>query len=226
MAEGKFVAYYRVSTERQGRSGLGLAAQRKAVEDYLNGGRWSLVAEFTEVESGKRDKNRPQLVAALDACRKHKATLVIAKLDRLSRNAGFLMTLRDGNVEVRACDMPEASTLEFGIRAVVAQHEREEISRRTKVALAAAKVQERQGPRVRDGRTLKPIGWNGRRLAQQHKAAATDYARGIAAAVQQLRRTNPTVRSLTAAMNEAGIKTATGGRWHTTTVQRLLQRLR
>lgn len=213
MPSGKFVAYYRVSTERQGRSGLGLEAQRKAVADYLNGGAWTLAAEFTEVESGKRDKNRPQLAAALEACRRLKATLVIAKLDRLSRNAGFLMTLRDGNVEVRACDMPEAGTLEFGIRAVVAQHEREEISKRTKVALAAAKARGQK------------LGANGKRLAAEHRRQADAFAEAMAPTVCALRRDHPSVRKLTVAMNKAGIKTATGSIWQVTTVQRLLKRI-
>src|SRR5262245_51924789 len=92
--QGEFVAYFRVSTDRQGRSGLGLEAQRQAVENYLNGGRWSLVAEFTEVESGNRN-NRPELEKAFVACRKQKAKLVIAKLDRLSRNLAFIATLME-----------------------------------------------------------------------------------------------------------------------------------
>lgn len=213
MASGKFVAYYRVSTERQGRSGLGLEAQRKAVADYLNGGNWTLAAEFTEVESGKRDKNRPQLAAALETCRRLKATLVIAKLDRLSRNAGFLMTLRDGNVEVRACDMPDAGTLEFGIRAVVAQHEREEISKRTKVALAAAKARGQQ------------LGANGKRLARKNREQADAFAMAIAPTVNALRRDHPSVRKLMAALNAAGVKTAAGAAWQVTTVQRLLKRI-
>src|SRR5687768_6314303 len=104
---GKFVAYYRVSTQRQGRSGLGLEAQQDAVRSYLNGGSWRLVSEFVEVESGKNN-DRPQLAAALAACRLHRATLVIAKLDRLSRDAAFLLTLRDAGVEFVAVDMPEA----------------------------------------------------------------------------------------------------------------------
>src|ERR671911_796243 len=139
MAQGKFVAYYRVSTERQGRSGLGLEAQRKAVEDYLNGGRWQLLAEFVEVESGKRE-DRPKLAEALALCRLHGATLVIAKLDRLSRDAHFLLGLQKAGVDFVAADMPDANKMTVGIMALVAQHEREMISERTKAALAAAKA--------------------------------------------------------------------------------------
>jgi DNA invertase Pin-like site-specific DNA recombinase len=101
--QGKFVAYFRVSTDRQGKSGLGLAAQRKSVLDYLDGGRWSLVAEFTEIESGKHN-DRPELAKALAACKKQKAKLVIAKLDRLSRNLAFIATLMDSGVEFIAVD--------------------------------------------------------------------------------------------------------------------------
>src|SRR5688500_12705759 len=98
MAQGKFVAYYRVSTQKQGRSGLGLEAQKRSVHDYLNGGRWKLIMELTEVESGKVN-SRPKLAEALDLCKLTGAKLIIAKLDRLSRNAGFLLTLRDSGVE-------------------------------------------------------------------------------------------------------------------------------
>src|SRR4051812_28811617 len=139
MAEGRFVSYLRVSTDRQGRSGLGLEAQKKAVEDFLNGGQWKLVAEFLEVESGKRD-DRPKLAEAMALCRLHNATLVIAKLDRLSRDAHFLLGLQKAGVRFVAADMPEANEMVVGIMAVVAQAERKMISQRTKAALAAAKA--------------------------------------------------------------------------------------
>src|SRR3954453_20452408 len=128
MGRGKrFVSYLRVSTDRQGKSGLGLDAQRKAVADFLNGGRWDLIAEFVEVESGKRD-DRPKLAEALALCRLHNATLVIAKLDRLSRDAAFLLGLQKAGVRFVAADMPEANELVVGIMAVVAQAERKMIS--------------------------------------------------------------------------------------------------
>src|SRR6516165_4391847 len=135
---GKFVAYFRVSTDRQGKSGLGLEAQREAVMNFLNGGPWALVGEFTEVESGKR-ADRPQLEKALAACKRQKAKLVIAKLDRLSRNLAFVATLMESGVEFVAVDNPHANKLTVHILAAVAQHEREMISERTKAALAAAK---------------------------------------------------------------------------------------
>lgn len=213
MANGKFVAYFRVSTDQQGRSGLGLEAQRKAVLDYMAQGGWAMVQEFTEVESGKSAKNRPQLTAALALCRKQKATLVIARLDRLSRNAAFLLALRDSGVEVRACDMPQAGTLEFGIRAVIAQHEREQISSRTKAALAAAKARGTE------------LGRTGKALAKKNRAAANDHARKIAKQVRALQAEHPSLRKLTAALNEAKVPTATGAKWHPTSVVRLLERL-
>src|SRR5215210_6955363 len=135
MAEGKFVAYYRVSTEKQGRSGLGLEAQRKAVEDYLNGGNWRIAAEVVEIESGKRN-DRPKLAEALRLCRLHGAILIIAKLDRLARNVAFISNLMESEVEFTAVDFPTANRLTVHILAAVAEHEREMISLRTKDALA------------------------------------------------------------------------------------------
>jgi DNA invertase Pin-like site-specific DNA recombinase len=213
VADGKFVAYYRVSTDRQGRSGLGLEAQQKTVTDYLNGGAWELVDAFIEVESGKSHKNRPQLTAALAACKKHKATLVIANLSRLSRNAGFLLTLRDSGVDVRACDMPTAGTLEFGFRAVLAQHTREEISKTTKAALAAAKARGVQ------------LGTNGKLLARKYRSEALGRASGLADTVRALQATHPTVRALTEALNARGVSTPKGGQWHASSVHRLLRRI-
>jgi DNA invertase Pin-like site-specific DNA recombinase len=139
MPEGRFVSYLRVSTARQGRSGLGLEAQRKAVADYLNGGDWKLLAEVVEVESGKLT-DRPKLAEALRLCRVHNATLVIAKLDRLSRDAHFLLGLEKAGVDFVAADMPHANRLTVGIMAMVADEERRAISKRTKEALAAAKA--------------------------------------------------------------------------------------
>ena len=128
-----YVAYFRVSTAKQGRSGLGLEAQQAAVKHYSD----SIIHSFTEIESGKKD-DRIQLAAAIALCRESGASLLIAKLDRLSRDAAFLMTIRKSGVASVAADMPNCSTLEYGIRAVIAQNEREEISKRTKAALAAA----------------------------------------------------------------------------------------
>src|SRR5688500_7900011 len=140
MATGRYVAYYRVSTDGQGKSGLGLEAQRKAVDDYLNGGNWTLDAEFTEIESGRIDE-RPQLEAAKKLCKKIKATLVIAKLDRLSRDVHFITGLMKSGVEFVACDNPHANKMTLQMLAVFAEHERDMISKRTREALAALKAQ-------------------------------------------------------------------------------------
>src|SRR5215211_2274243 len=139
MAQGKFVAYYRVSTAKQGASGLGLEAQQEAVRTYLNGGPWRLVAEVVEVESGKRN-DRPKLAEALRLCRLHGATLIIAKLDRRARNVAFISNLMESGVEFTAVDFPQANRLTVHILAAVAEHEAKAISTRTKDALAAAKA--------------------------------------------------------------------------------------
>ena len=137
---GKFISYHRVSTTRQGESGLGLEAQQKAVADYLNGGDWELLEEYVETESGKSHKNRPELQKALAACKKHKATLIIAKLDRLARNVAFISKLMESGVEFLAVDNPHANKLMVHMLAAFAEHEREQISLRTKAALQAAKA--------------------------------------------------------------------------------------
>jgi DNA invertase Pin-like site-specific DNA recombinase len=145
-----FVAYYRVSTTKQGESGLGLEAQREAVARHLG---TSLLAEFTEVESGKRSVNRPQLLAALDMCKRKKATLLIAKLDRLARNVHFISGLLESGVEFVAADNPHANKMTIQLLAVFGEFEREQISARTKAALAAAKARGTVlgNPRWQDG---------------------------------------------------------------------------
>jgi DNA invertase Pin-like site-specific DNA recombinase len=222
VAEGKFIAYYRVSTERQGRSGLGLEAQRKAVADYLNGGAWALVEEFVEVESGKR-ADRQELAKALKACRAHKAVLVIAKLDRLSRNAAFLLNLRDAGVEFVAADLPAANRLTVGIMALVAEEEALMISARTKAALAAAKV-----------RGTK-LGFANPARIDQHEISAKGVAAVTAGADRHAANVLPIIRTIQAAgvaslhgvadaLNARGIHTARGGKWYAATVRNMLLR--
>lgn len=222
MADGSFISYYRVSTQKQGRSGLGLEAQRRAVADYLNGGEWELLDEYVEIESGRR-KDRPQLKAALDMCRRKKATLVIAKLDRLARNVAFVATLLEGRIKFICCDMPEADSTMLQIYSAIAEREAAKISERTKAALAAAKARG------------KLLGWSIPSRAEEQKVAAR---RGAAANRDQARRFASNVlpivesiraagiRSLSAtadALNARGIATARGGRWHAATVRRLIQ---
>jgi DNA invertase Pin-like site-specific DNA recombinase len=129
MKSNRFIAYYRVSTQRQGRSGLGLEAQRKAVNDRLCGDT-KLIAEYTEIESGRKN-DRPRLAEALAACRLHRATLVIAKLDRLARNVAFVSNIMDSYVDFEAVDFPQANRLTIHILAAVAEHEARMISDRT-----------------------------------------------------------------------------------------------
>jgi DNA invertase Pin-like site-specific DNA recombinase len=207
-----FIAYYRVSTDRQGRSGLGLEAQRAAVVRYLAGIGGTLLAEHTEVETGKRN-DRPELQKALAACRKHKARLVIAKLDRLSRNVAFIATMMDAGVEFVACDNPHATRLTLHILAAVAEHEREMISARTKAALQAAKA---RGVR---------LGRNGERLASANRATAVDRARQIEHVLAELNQSGMTTREIAAELTARGIRTPRGGRWHPQTVRRVMERV-
>lgn len=139
MATGRFVAYLRVSTEKQGRNGLGIDAQRAAIDSYLNGGTWEQLTEFVEVESGKNSE-RPQLQEAMNECKRTGSTLVIAKLDRLSRDPDFIGMMMKSSIDFVACDMPEANKFTIRIMAALAEKEREMISERTTAALKAAKA--------------------------------------------------------------------------------------
>ena len=221
MARGRFVSYLRVSTAQQGRSGLGLEAQRRAVLDYLNGRRWKLIAEFVEVESGRRN-DRPALARALATCRLHGATLVVAKIDRLSRNAAFLLALRDAGTEVTFADMPEANTLTVTVMAAVAEHEAEAISARTKAALAAAKV---CGIKLGTPGNLTVDGAaRGRRAgAETRRARAVQRAADLAPSIAELRaRGARTLRELAAGLNDRGVPATRGGHWSAPQVQRVL----
>lgn len=211
-SNNNYIAYYRVSTERQGRSGLGLDAQREAVRVCLASVVGTLIAEYTEVETGKRN-NRPELQSALAACRRQKAKLVIAKLDRLSRNLAFIAVLMDGNTEFVACDNPHATRLTLHILAAVAEHERDMIAARTKGALQAAKA---RGVR---------LGRNGTdSLAPANKAAALDRARQLKPVLLELSKAGLSARSIAAELTVRRIATPRGGRWHQQTVIRLLER--
>lgn len=215
MAEhnGKFIAYHRVSTARQGDSGLGLEAQQKAVADYLNGGDWEMLEEYIEVESGKSHKKRPQLASAISACKQHKATLIIAKLDRLSRNVAFVSALMESGVEFLAVDNPNANKLMVHMLAAFAEHERDQISQRTKVALAMAKKRGVQ------------LGKHSAVLSKQNAEQAMRHARKVAPMVSELRK-GRSLRKLTDAMNSLEVPTPReGSKWHVTSVQRLLGRL-
>ena len=215
---GKFVAYFRVSTDKQGKSGLGLAAQRKAVLEYLNGGTWSLVGEFTEIESGKRNE-RPELEKALAVCKRHKAKLVIAKLDRLSRNLAFIATLMDSGVEFVAVDNPHANKLTVHILAAVAQHEREMIAQRTKDALQAAKARgvvlgNPKLDAVRD------------RAVASVRADADRFAKNVAPIIREIQSSGvASHRAIARSLNARGVATARGGEWTAVQVGSILRRV-
>jgi DNA invertase Pin-like site-specific DNA recombinase len=214
---GKFVAYFRVSTDKQGKSGLGLNAQRKAVLDFLDGGKWTLIDEFVEIESGKQN-DRPELAAALAACKKHRAKLVIAKLDRLSRNVAFIATLMDSGAEFVACDMPHANKLTVHILAAVAEHEREMISDRTKAALAAAKARGKKlgNPKLAEAR---------KRAVQGNKSAAARYAANVLPVIREIRASGvQSLRGVARSLAARGIKTARGGEWTAVQVGDILRR--
>jgi len=224
MATGRFIAYYRVSTARQGRSGLGLDAQREAVLGYLNGGNWKLVEEITEVESGKRN-DRPQLARALAACRIHNATLIIAKLDRLARNVEFIARLMNSGVEFVAVDMPTANKLTVHILAAMAEHEREMISARTKAALAQAKA---RGAKLGGDRGNLPglAGKGSKASAVARSEAAAKRADDLAAVIADLRAHGAaSLRALADGLNAREISAPRGGQWSAVQVQRVMSRL-
>ena len=206
----QYIAYYRVSTKRQGQSGLGLEAQQALVQPYADG----ILHSFTEVESGKVDA-RPQLDAALAMCRETGASILIAKIDRLSRDAAFLLTLRKAGVDIVAADMPNAGTLEFGVRAVVAQHEREEISKRTKDALAAAKARG-----VKLGCPNPRAGGLASGAARREKQQAV--AKQAMPIISALRDAGASLRAIAGKLNDAGIPTALGGKWYAASVNNII----
>ena len=218
----KFVAYLRVSTEKQGRSGLGLEAQRQAIADFLAGGK--LVAEFVEIESGKRDE-RPALAKALHRAKVTGAKLLIAKLDRLSRNVAFIAALQESGVKFVCADMPEANELTVHLLAAMAQHERKMISERTRAALAAAK---RRGTKLGNPNGARALrGYGNAPAVEAIKAKATHFATDIAPIIADIRAEGITsYRGIAHELNERGILTARRGAWHPATVKTLLERVR
>lgn len=218
----KYVSYLRVSTKKQGQSGLGEEAQRAAVEAFLNGNGATVVEEFTEVESGSNDQ-RPELEQALKTCRAHKATLVIAKLDRLSRDAAFLLNLQKAGVRFVAADMPEANEMIVGIMAVVAQAERKMISDRTRAALTAAKA---RGVRLGGFRGHKADDNARRKAAETKRRRANGFASDVYPAIAAAQKAGATsLRQIAAELNRQEITTARGGKWSAVQVQRVMDRL-
>lgn len=212
MSANTFVSYNRVSTTRQGMSGLGLEAQRAAASAYLamNGG--EMLAEFTEVESGKKDQ-RPELNAAIEMCRRTGATLLIAKLDRLARKVAFFANLLESGVRFVAVDMPTADRFMMHIYAAMAEEEGRRISERTRAALASAKA-----------RGIK-LGVNGIALAARQKESANEFAKHIGPLIREMIQTEGMTFAATAEkLNAMGLAPARGTQWHATSVHRVHHR--
>jgi DNA invertase Pin-like site-specific DNA recombinase len=224
VAAGKFISYLRVSTVRQGVSGLGLEAQREAVVQYLNGGRWTLAQEVVEVESGKRN-DRPAIAEALRLCRLHRATLIIAKLDRLARNVHFISSLMEAGVEFIACDFPQANRLTVHILAAVAEHEATMISARTTAALAAAKARGKRlgGLRGKPERMKKMAAKGNAASAEVRKATAAKRAADLLPVIAGLQGEGiSSLLGIAAKLNERGISAPRGGQWSAGQVRRIM----
>lgn len=202
----QYVAYYRVSTQMQGKSGLGLEAQRHAVETFV--GSHPIIAEYTEIESGKRD-DRPQLEAALDHAKANNAVLIIAKLDRLSRDVHFISGLLKRNVPIKACDMPNADNFQFHIMAAVAEKEREMIAERTKVAIAVKRARGQEW------------GTNAARVEEANKFA--ELLEEVLTTLIDSGIDSPA--AIARELNNRAIRTPRGAEWGTGQVVRLLTRL-
>lgn len=221
----RVVAYYRVSTDAQGRSGLGLEAQQTAVRNLCEARGWTVVTELTEIESGKRN-DRPKLAEALELSRLTGAKLVVAKLDRLSRDAAFTLQLRNSGVDFTCADNPDVNRLTIGLLAVINEDERERISERTKAALAAAKA---RGVKLGNPNGASAIRRAGKGNGASRVAAtvnAQDFAESLRGTVADIRAFGVTgLSAIAAALNERHIQTPRGGAWHASSVKNLLVRL-
>lgn len=215
------IAYYRVSTQKQGRSGLGLEAQREAVLAHTGG---RLLGEFVEVESG-RNCQRPQLAAALQLARATGAVLIVAKLDRLARDVAFTAALMNAGVELLALDFPQANRLTLHIVAAMAEHEAHLISARTRAALAAAKARGTRLGNPNGAAALRRAGKGNVAAVAAVKAAAEARVSVLAAMVRDIQRTVTTLSGIAAELQNRGARTARGGQWTATQVSRLLARL-
>lgn len=208
---GRYIAYYRVSTEKQGKSGLGLAAQRHLIERFMSDG-GEVVAEYVEVQSGK-DDNRVQLWNAINHAKKASAKLLIAKLDRFSRKVSFISSIMEQGIGLVVADMPTATDFQLHIFAALAQEERRLISERTRNALAEAK---RRGVL---------LGRNGIVLAELNRRAAQDRAEALRASVAPMLRLGLSYSEIARRLNEDGVRTARGGKFHAQQVIHVAERL-
>jgi len=211
-----YIAYYRVSTQKQGRSGLGLDDQRDMVRRFLRPDD-QLLAEYTEIESGKK-KDRPELLTAIAEANRLRARLLIAKLDRLSRNAAFVMMLRDSEVDFVACDLPDANTLTIGIMATFAQHEAEQISKRTRAALAQKKA---RGFQLGNEANLTDAGRSKGVETIKANAQAHSANRQAAELIRLYRGNGLSYRAIAARLNANGFRTRHGREVRAMTARRL-----
>ena len=216
----RYVAYYRVSTQKQGFSGLGLEAQQSAVANYISHRGGELIEAFQEVESGRKT-NRVALRRAINLCKATKSTLIIAKLDRLSRNATFMFQLQDSNLDIVACDCPEMDKFTARLLAVFAEREAELISQRTKAALAAKKARgEKFGGSVSMNEAIRQAA----HAACRKKA--DDYVTEISGHIRRAQHSGFTsLRQICAYLDEHGVPTAREGRWQANTVRNVLARM-
>jgi len=211
----KFVAYYRVSTDKQGLQGNGMESQKQSVARYLNSLECELLASFEEVESGANNK-RPQLALAIQMAKSRKAILIISKLDRLGRNAAFLLQLQDSGIDFVACDMPNADKLSIGIIALLAQRERQLISERTKAGLAVAK---QRGAAL--GNPNAARAWT--KAVHAIKQGKQEFAKSALKTIREIQETGvDTLAKIADCLNKRGEKTARGGTWTATAVKRVL----
>jgi DNA invertase Pin-like site-specific DNA recombinase len=219
MQKTPLVAYYRVSTDKQGLHGLGMDAQRATVQRFLASTGSKLIGEFAEVESGKCTL-REELQKAVALCRKSKARLVIAKLDRLARNAAFLLNLRDSGVDFVCCDMPEANKLTIGIMALIAEDERDRISERTKAGLAEAK---KRGTKLGNPRAIQALV----AASSAKRRLADAFAGKLQPVIAQIRTTGrvSSLRGIAGCLSARGFKTSHGKAWQAQSVKNILQRL-
>jgi DNA invertase Pin-like site-specific DNA recombinase len=214
----KFVGYYRVSTQQQGLTGNGMAAQQETVRRFIENQHGVLEMKFSEVESGKySDSDRPQLAAALDYCKRNKATLVIAKLDRLARNAEFLLRLQNSGADFVCCDCPNADRFTVGILALVAQRERELIGERTRLGLAALK---NKGIKLGTPNPQKAVA----AMKVANKTAKMEFAAKVFPIIEEIKSAGvQTLRGICECLNRRGIPTRNGKNWYPATVRNILK---
>lgn len=214
----RYIGYYRVSTDKQGLDGNGMTSQREIVRRFVDGQKGAVEQEFSEVESGRKtDEERPQLAAALEYAKRNKATVIIAKLDRLARNAEFLLSLQNSGVDFVCCDCPNADKFTVGILALVAQRERELIGERTRLGLAAAKA---KGVKLGTPNPAKAVA----AMVVANKTAKAEFAAKVFPIIQEIKSAGvSTLRGICECLNRRGISTRNGKGWYPATVRNVLK---